>query len=474
MSQTAKSKCASKAKIPDAPTQTRQVDLLRKAIDWALNDRMFADLKTHGNIKWSAKPLITLAVLMAWSESKQLTEAFKKAASLSERLYSTVAIATYQGLMRALVTYGPQLLPRIWSRLQMLMERAAPEHYRIGGWVPLAVDGSRFTTPRTQSNEKSFAAQQYGKGKTAKSRHRWKNKRKRTQKLHTPVKPQIWLTLVWHMGLKLSWCWKSGPSTSSERHHLIDMLKSHVFPNKTLFCCDAGFVGYELWRSIIDSGHYFLIRVGGNVRLLKNLGHARTGDGIVSLWPQEAARKQQAPIVLRFIEVQGSKGSMFLVTNVLSQRQLSDTILKKLYPLRWGVELQFRATKHTFGRSKLRCRNADHALAELDWSLVALTLVQLFAIREQLKLEEPPENMSVALALKAIRHAMDQWNEPVQGETTLHLQLRAATKDSYQRSSDKRGRYQPDFKDKPSATRPIILKATAKQKREYSELTLAT
>jgi hypothetical protein len=472
MSQTTKQKRASKTRTSEAPTRKMQVDLLRQAMAWVLNDRIFADLKMHGNVKWSAKFLIILAVMMAWSESKQLTEAFKKAASLSERLYGTVAIATYQGLMRALVTHGPLLLPRMWSRLQTLMERAAPEHYRIGGWVPLAVDGSRFTTPRTQSNEKSFAAQQFGKGKKARSRRKWKNKKKRTKKLCTPVKPQIWLTLVWHMGLKLPWCWKSGPSTSSERHDLIDMLKSHAFPKKTLFCCDAGFVGYELWSSIIGLGHSFLIRVGGNVRLLKNLGHVRTGEGIVYLWPNEAARKQQAPIVLRLIEVKASKGSMFLVTNVLNKRQLSDAALKKLYPLRWGVELQFRAAKQTFGRSKLRCRNSDHALAELDWSLVALSLVQLFAIREQSRLEEPPENMSVALALKAIRHAMEQWNEPANGATKLNLQLKAATLDSYKRSSDKRARYQPSFKDKPSATKPIIQNATAIQKRNYTELSL--
>ena len=210
----------------------KQVDLLGKAIQWAFNDRMFADLKTHGNVTWSAKYLVTLVVLMAFTESKQLTEAFKKATFLSQKLFGLVAVTSYQSLMRALVTYGPQLLPRVWSRLQVLMERVASEHYRIEDWVPLAVDGSRFSTPRTQSNEKAFSAQKFGKGEKAKSRRNWKNKKKRTRKLGVATKPQIWLTLVWHMGLKLPWCWKSGPSTSSERHHLIDMLKSHTFPEK--------------------------------------------------------------------------------------------------------------------------------------------------------------------------------------------------------------------------------------------------
>ena len=58
------------------------------------------------------------------------------------------------------------------------------------------------------------------------------------------------------------------------------------FPENTLFCGDAGFVGYDLWTSIIDAGHSFLIRVGGNVRLLTKLGYyARERNGIVYVGP---------------------------------------------------------------------------------------------------------------------------------------------------------------------------------------------
>lgn len=472
MSQTMKQKRAGKSK--QTSSKKVQVDFLRRAMEWAFNDLMFAKMEKHGNVKWTGRSLVTLAILMCWSESKQLTGAFEKAASLSQRLLGILAVTHYQSLMRALVAYGPQLLPRTWSRLQMLMQRVSPKHFRIGGWVPLAVDGSRFTAPRTKSNEKALAAKNFGKGRKSKSRHKWKNKKKRTKKVCTPVKPQIWLTLVWHMGLKLPWCWQSGPSTSSERHHLLDMLGSQKFPENTLFCCDAGFVGYELWSSIIKSHYSFLIRVGGNVRLIKNLGHARTGNGIVYLWPDAAARKNLPPIVLRLIEIKNSKGSMFLVTNVISERELSNTAIKTLYPLRWGVELQFRATKQTFGRSKLRCRNSDHALAELDWSLVALTLVQLFAIRQQLKFDEPPENMSVALALKAIRHAIENWNQPTDHTASLDQQFQGAVKDPYKRTSKKQARYQPAYKDKPSATKPKIRNATKNQRQNYRKLNLAT
>lgn len=466
----------SNAGTPNRSSQSKektQADVIRKSLHWVLNDKIFADFKPHGNTNWQPKFLIALAVLTAWTNEPQLTEAFRKAKNLSEKIFGTVAMDTYQGMMRALVTWTPYLLPILWTRLQFLMMEAGNTYYRIGMWLPLAVDGSRFSCPRTKGNEKAFAAKNFGKGRDARSRRKWKNKKKRSKKKSQPIKPQVWLTLIWHMGLKLPWCWKTGPSNSSERHHLADLLDKHIFPKNTLFCADAGFVGYELWQAIVGQGHSFLMRVGANVRLLRNLGHVHQGDGIVWLWPNQAAKKKQPPIVLRLIKLTGPAGDIYLVTNVLCARRLSERRVSELYKSRWGIELQFRSVKQTFGRRKLKSHNPAHALAELDWSLVALTMVQLMAIKEQIKIEIPPEDSSVALALKAVRHAMDQWYEPATGKTSLPNLLRSAVKDDCNRESDKTARYQPNYKDKPTATKPKIIQSTKLQKAIYRELKIA-
>ena len=74
--------------------------------------------------------------------------------------------------------------------------------------MPLAVDGSRVSTPRTKANENAFRAANYGKSKSAKYRKKKsKNKRKKNRTKAETVTPQIWLTLLWHMGLRLPWCW---------------------------------------------------------------------------------------------------------------------------------------------------------------------------------------------------------------------------------------------------------------------------
>ena len=454
-------------------TNVDQGEQLKRALTWILAPENFADFAKHGNVSWIPVHLVKLAVLFAWSDAPKMTECFDRAAKLSQELFGVLAIQTFQGMVRALVTYGPDLMSRLWLRLQTLMEQTAPKCYRIGLWLTLAVDGSRFTTPRTRSNEQAFAAKNYGRGKMAKSRAKWKNKKRRSKKLSTPVKPQIWLTLIWHMGLKLPWCWKTGPSNSSERDHLVQLMKSQKFPKNTLFCGDAGFTGYEFWNAILEQGQNFLVRVGGNVRLLTHLGHARRGDGIVSLWPNEAARRKQPPIVLRLIELKNGRGSMYLVTSVLDERKLSMSVLKRLYPLRWGIELQFRAVKQTYGRGNLRSRNAEHALVELEWSLIALTMIQLLAIREQQQIGIPPERSSVSQAIAAIRHAINTWNEDVPRSSSMNTQLRDATKDKYTRTKPKTARYQSNYKDKPTTGGPQIIKASLAQNRMYKSLSSA-
>ncbi|XZE18199.1 transposase [Pirellulaceae bacterium SH449] len=452
--------------------QTDQVNLLKDSLEWILVPEMFQGMQRHGNSRWNPVHFVGLVVLASVCEGKQLTEAFKKAKSVALDFFGSLAIHTYQGMMRALVSNHKELVSRLWSRLQTLMEQTAPACFRIGRWCPLAVDGSRFSTRRSRGNEHAFSAKNYGKGRAAKSRQHWKNKNKRSKKLAT-LKPQIWLTLIWHMGLKLPWCWKKGASNSSERHHMMDMLKSMNFPENTLFCCDAGFVGYELWSAIINSGNSFLLRVGGNVRLLKKLAKISGRRDMVWVWPREAMKRNQPAIALRLITIHDGRGTMYLVTNVLNERQLSMKMIRQLYPLRWGIELHFRATKQTFERGTLRSLNSDNCLVELDWSLIALTMVQLIAIREQVKLDIPPEHTSIARALKAVRFALFTRHSKSASLTPFNDELSNAVLDGYIRKGSKQGRYRPNKKKKPSATKPVLTYATTEQKHRYAELSQA-
>jgi len=438
---------------------------LQRAIAWALDTQLFAHLTPHGNTTWTFPDFILLTVFWVWSECSTLTKAFSHASGLCQSLLGTVVFGSYTGFAGALKTWTPTLRPLLWKCLHQRMETVAGPHGRIGRWWPLAIDGSRTTTPRTRQNEKAFCPPRFGRGVTAKSRKKWKNKTRRSKALSVPVHPQIWLTLLWHMGLKMPWSWQCGPSTASERHHFAAMLESQEFPENTLFCGDAGFVGYDLWRALIDRGHHFLIRVGSNVRLLRGLGTVKQSGDLVHFWPKAAMAKKEAPLALRLLTFRVGKCEVHAVTNVLSERQLSAAQAVRLYRARWGVELQFRSLKQTFGRSKLHSRTPELAYAELDWSLLGLWLIQLLTVSEQIPQGIGPERSSVSVAVQVFRDAMGR-----RCAGGLRKELGAAVKDEYQRRVPKGARYRPKTKDKPTAGPPQVVSASAEQIRKYKQV----
>ena len=437
---------------------------LHRALNWAIDTRLFAHLTVHRNTSWTFPNLILLTLLWVWSERRTLTGAFDHASQLAQTLLGKTVLKSYPGFIDAVTTWTPALMPLMWARLHQRMETIAGTYWRIGQWLPLAVDGSRTTTPRTKKNEAAFCPRRLGHGSTAKSRRKWKNKRRRQKKL-TPVHPQIWLTLVWHMVLKMPWAWQQGPSNSSERAHFTELLETQEFPEKTLFCGDAGFVGYDLWQSMAGRGHHFLMRVGSNIRLLRRLGDVRVRGDLVHFWPRAVAAKNRPPLVLRLLKFRTGRCEIFAVTNVLSERDLTVAQAKEMYRARWGVEVQFRSLKQTFGRGKLHSRTPEHADVELEWSVLGLWLIQLMTAAEQIPAGIGPERSSVSVALQVVRDAMTR-GRPM----GLKKELRGAVKDSYKRLSKKAARYRPKTKDKPAAGKPKVVMASDAERRKYRQL----
>lgn len=92
-----------------------------------------------------------------------------------------------------------------------------------------AGDGSRIELPRTKSLEEAFSPQRKknnkkkGKKRSSKARRaqvrrtaqRQQAKKQSAESLKKKAhSPQMWLTLLWHVGSGLPWAWKTGPSVS--------------------------------------------------------------------------------------------------------------------------------------------------------------------------------------------------------------------------------------------------------------------
>ena len=399
----------------DGQLNSGEACALQRAMSGLFDERMFAGWKRHGNSKWSWPSLVCMALIWAWGPEEGLQQRFRCGLAVLARWSRSRRWGlTYQGFVKVLLARSDRIVPALSHRLRQRMQELASDELRVCGQALIAVDGTRIEAPRTPPNEAWFArvpAHRRSAGKRSVSQQKSKQKsprgrRSTRRKTPQPAGSQLWLTVLWHRGVGLLWDWRQGPSGSSERAHLREMLDG--LPNKTLLVADAGFQGYEYWQALLDRGHSFVIRVAGQVRLLHGLGYVRRHANIVYLWPEKNRRRKQPPLVLRLREFHDGRRSLWLVTNLLDERQLSNRQMADIYRRRWGVEVFFRTFQQTFGRHKLRSHAPRNVELELDWSLLALWTLELWSAYELHARGLSVCDRSTAGALRELRQCLQR------------------------------------------------------------------
>jgi hypothetical protein len=379
---------------------------------------------------WSELMLAVAALLMSWDAAPTLAQRFESVlAALDRGLPRRRRTGrTYQGFIKALTRYSDTLVTRLVPRLRERTVDAAGTSWKMGRWVPIGVDGSKFDAPRTVANESLGMA---GKDKCG---------------------PQLVLLLLVHLGAMLPWGWRIGAALQSERTLLRSTLDE--LPEGTLLVADAGFTGFDLLSELSRRGVSFLIRVGRGVRLLRELGYYRCeGKHTVYLWPD--ARRDQPPLVLRLIRI----GSVFLITDVTDPRELSGSMASELYSRRWGLEVAFRSLKQTLQRRKLRSCTPIHARIELAWAVLGLWTLTLLGARSIGSAGHGPRDLSAGLTLAAFRHAL----HARLSHHALHRRLRRCLIDRSRRRSSKTAYRWPHKKNPAPPGPPSVTIATRSQ-----------
>jgi Transposase DDE domain len=461
----------------------RNGKVFRSLIDWFLpQGELFHQSEFHGNVKWNAEQVLSQALIWSWQEAKNVTDAFDQTREICDDLKLMRTIVTYTAFMNALTRHRDLFYDRLCIQFQKLAEEVGGERFRTHGWVLIGFDGSRVSAPRTESNERALCAPNYGKGQKAKYGKKKSKGMRRTRNKENPPqpqKPQAWVTMMWHMGLRLPWSWRLGPSNSSERDHVKDILRHEDFPEKTLFCGDAGFVGYPLWSDILKAGQHFLVRVGANVALLSEQADIIKSDGgEVLCWPKGRMHSGEPPLRLRLLKVTVGKTKMWMLTSVLSEQKLSKKQIVKYYKMRWGIEVEFRGLKQTLDKHTLRCRNSERLLVELDWSIRAMAAAELIALREQMlaasehgtDADYDPIDRSLANTMRALRKCMRQLHKFPDPDNDLLQRLSRAIVQRYPNRTDKRARYRPKNPDKKPLGDPNVTKISTEQRRILEQL----
>jgi hypothetical protein len=397
----------------------------------------------RGKVTWTPQRLAWLGVLMAWDEGQTLGARWDHAQTAAKDLHRHWQLgASYSGFAAALVRETPRLLGPLKQRFRRAMQALPGRAWECGGGVAFAVDGSRQEAPHTAANEAGLGCA--GRDKTA---------------------PQVFVTAVWHLGLGLPWDFRVGPGTDSERRHALEMVDE--LPARALLVADAGFAGYGLCRKLLCSGRSFLLRVGGNIRLLRGLGYYERERGdTVYLWPQKRQKGVDRPLVLRLIRWRQGTQALYLVTNVLDRKALSQARAQELYRLRWGEEVFYRSYKQTLQRRRLLSRTPATCLTESQWALLGLWLLGLLTLARILATRGDPKRWSVARSRDLVRQALRD-GRPRRGPCRpLRDLLAEALLDDYHRPGGKAARNYPHKKrEKPPGPPKIKTAQRAEIKR---------
>ncbi len=413
-------------------------DALVEAMTWAVPPQWFCQFSVHGNAVWTPQKVFWMSLVMSWQPPATLREQFEAAVDVLRQVRPRWELGTsLSGFLKAREHLTGQMADPLKQWMQEKVS-AYFEQWRVRGWLLFGVDGSRFETCRTQDNEQTLGCA----GKVA-------------------TTPQVFQTTLLHIGTGLVWDYRLGPGTDSERRHLDAMLPD--LPRQSLLTADAGFISFKLCRWLEAEGIRFLLRVGSNIHLLTGLlgeeGRLEVKGKRVYLWPQD--QRHLPPMVLRLIVIQSEgREPVTLVTNILEERELSDSDAYEIYQLRWELELHYRSHKQTLGHDHLQSRTGQMTLTEQHWHVLATWILQWNTTLALIAAGKDSADWSAAKARTATRTLL---RKALMGavsapDMSYAQQLQKATKDNYPRTGPKEIRKWPrkkqDKPPKPAKIRP--------------------
>lgn len=394
--------------------------------------------------RWATQPLILTLLVLTWSCGDSQEERF-----LTARAFVAVSLPkrrrpgrTARGFHKALARLPMPALRAFAAGLRQCLAGLLARRWLVDGFIPLGCDGTRLACPRSAELERHLG--QAGKPHSA---------------------PMVWLTALVHWRLGVPWAWRLGKGTASERSHLLHLLP--VLPAAALVVADAGYVGYDLARALVEARVCFLIRVSSQATLYtaRLVRQECFHDGEVYYGPGAKQRGSAGkPLLrLRLIRVRGrKKGSdVWLLTNVYGPQRLSASTAAQLYRWRWESEGLFRTYKRTLAKVKLQSRTVRLLHREAEGSLLAMQLLLAQGALAMRRGETAPEAVgcSPRKVLLAIREELRG-----EGGGKFGQRLRRAQREQRARKSAKEKRPWPQRKKHKAPKPPVILKLNDVQK----------
>jgi hypothetical protein len=327
---------------------------------WKQAHQVWSRIRTSQ--RWALMPLVWVAITMSWcgGQSQEERFALARAAYVAQHPRSRRPGKTLTGFLSALSRVPLPVLRALARGVRQRLGQLWVESLRVGDWVPMACDGSRVECPRSAELQQRLGEA----GKPGSS-------------------PTVYLTTLVLLPIGVVWSWSLGKGTADERFHLRKLLRT--LPRRSLLVADAYYLGYQLFRDIVQAQAAFLVRMSSKAYLYttENRSLKTWTEGLVYYWPQEMQRGGLPPLHVRLLQIKGRRSVVWLLTSVLDAQELSRSTAGRLYRWRWRNEGLFRDYKRLLQKVKLTSRTVALVHREAEASLLALQLLLALAVPVQ-------------------------------------------------------------------------------------------
>lgn len=402
--------------------------------------------------RWDVHPLLHVVLLMTWCTGDSLPEKFETA-----RAYYVVMCPkrrrpgnSFSGFEKALCKLPMPVFRALASTLRGRIQVVFGMRLVYQGFIPLGCDGTRHQTPRTEELEQRL-------GTTG-------------EKNSSSGAPMVWNTSIVHLITGIPWCWRFGRgSKASERTHLMQMIP--LLPKLALVVTDAGYMGYELMRAMIEANVSFLFRMSskGTFYTENEQPLERWREGIAYYWPESIRKAGLPPLRGRLIRIKGKKRkvSVWLFTNVEDRKRLPVKLASQLYRWRWESEGFFRTYKRTLQKIKFSSRTLRLLHREAEASMIATQLLfcQGALAMPEANCDDEPVMCSPRKVLLEIRAEL-RTSKP---KRNYGKRLTAARRERRPRTTAKEKREWPGRKKHKPPKPPKILRMSDALKSEINQ-----
>jgi hypothetical protein len=395
--------------------------------------------------RWDLHPLLYILLLTTYCCGDSLPEKFEAAkcfyvACCPKRKRPG---ESFSGFEKAVSKLPMAVLRTLAAAMRARVAAVFGDRWKVGEFIPFGCDGTRQACPRTEELEQRLGT--FGKEGSS---------------------PMIWNTSIVHLTLGFPFCWRFGKGgKASERSHLISMLQ--LLPAAALIVADAGYVGYEVARTMIAANVWFLIRMSSTATFYTEAHELLDTfrEGIVYYWPKDHQREGKPPIRGRLMRVHSRrhKVDVWLFTNVEDPTKLSLETAGTCYRWRWENEGFFRTYKRTLKKVTLMSRTLRMVHREAEASMIA---TQLLLCQGALAMPSPQENALPAMCSprKVLLETRCDIAGQKKAKEPFSERIARAQRERRARTSPKQKREWPRRKAHAPPHPPRLLKLTEKHK----------